>query len=79
MHSALVCVHKCFTLTGGLKSGSANVCEAAPNTWLKQLLDGEKNIYPTAKIDKSLHHLCSMSVKTFLIMHLCTLPRKALQ
>ena len=56
MHTAVACVHKRFTLTGSLKSGSANVCEAAPNTRLKQLLAGEKHIYSKAKIFKSLHH-----------------------
>jgi len=33
----------------------ANVCEAVSNTWLKQLLTVEKNIYAQAKIIKSLH------------------------
>jgi len=38
-------------------------------------LPGKKYIYPKGKIVKSLHHLCSMSVKTFLIMHLYTLQQ----
>ena len=44
---------------------SANVCEAAPNTQLKQLLAGEKYIYPTAKIVKSLHHYVLSQWKRF--------------
>jgi len=44
---------------------SANVCEAAPNTQLKQLLAGEKYICPLAKIVKSLHHYVRSQWKRF--------------
>jgi len=59
--------YKSFALMGRLKTAKceclqsrancqANACEAAPNTRLKQLLAGEKYVYPKAKIVKSLHH-----------------------
>jgi len=46
------------------------------NGW-SSYLPGKKYIYPKGKIVKSLHHLCSMSVKTFLSMHLYTLQQHA--
>jgi len=52
---------------------SANVCEAAPNTQLKQLLAGEK-IYLSSRKNRQIStSLCSKSVKTFLSIYLCTL------
>jgi len=56
MHSALACVHKCFTQMGHLKSAKTNVCETASNTRLKHLLAVEKNICAQAIIIESLHH-----------------------
>jgi len=48
----------------------ANVCEAVLKRQLKHLLAAEKNIYPQAKIVKSLHD-------KFLRNYLCTLHRHA--
>ena len=77
MHSALVCVHKYFTLTGGLKSDKCECLWSSAEHKAEAVTCQEKYIYPTGKIVKSLHHLCCMSVKTSLIMHLCTLQHHA--
>ena len=52
---------------------SANVCEAAPNTHLKQLFAGEKIYWFSSKNRQISTSLCSKSVKTFLSIYLCTL------
>ena len=79
--------YKGFALTGHLKTAKCEclwsnahcqvrmfVKQRQTHSWSSYLL-GKKYIYPKGKIVKSLHHLCSMSVKTFLSMHLYTLQQ----
>ena len=78
MNTAVACVHKCFTLTGGLKSGKCECLWSSDEKTAEAVICRVKvYIYPKGKIVKSLHHLCSMSVKTFLSMHLYTLQQHA--
>ena len=72
MNTAVACVHKCFTLTAVWNLASANVCEAAPNTQLKQLLAGEKSIFILKEKSSNLYIIMfyvSENVSEYIFMH----------
>ena len=77
MHSALVCVHKCFTLTGGLKSGKCECLWSSAEYTAEAVTCQGKICLSHSKNRQISTSLCSKSVKTFLIMHLCTLQQHA--
>jgi len=77
MHSALVCVHKCFTLTGGLKSGKCE-CLWSSAEHTAEAVTRQGKIYLSHSKNRQIStSLCSKSVKTFLTMQLCTLQQHA--
>ena len=63
MHSALACVHQCFTLTGHLKSAKCECLKQRRTHSWSSYLPG-KNIFK-AKIVKSLHHFVLSQWKRF--------------
>jgi len=65
MHSALPCVHKCFTLTGHLKSDKSECLWSSAEHTAEAVACQEKYIYPKAKIVKSLHHYVLSQWKRF--------------
>ena len=77
MHSALVCVHKCFTLAGGLKSGKCK-CLWSSTEHTTEAVTCLGKIYLSHSKNRQIStSLCSKSVNTFLIMHLGTLQQHA--
>ena len=67
MHTAVACVHKCFTLTGGLKSDKSECLWSSAEHTAEAVAWQEKYIYPKAKIVKSLHHYVLSQWKRFWI------------
>ena len=77
MQSALVCVHKYFTLTGGLKSGKCE-CLWSSAEHTAEAVTCQGKIYLSHSKNRQIStSLCSKSVKTFLSMYLCTLQQHA--
>jgi len=67
MHSALACVHKCFTLTGHLKSDKCECLRSSAEHTTEAITCRRKYIYPKAKIFISLHHYVLSQWKCFWI------------
>ena len=65
MHFALVCFHKYFALTGGLKSGKCESLWSSAEHTAEAVTCQGKYIYPTAKIVKSLHNYVRIQWKRF--------------
>jgi len=57
MYSALACIHKCFTLTGHLKSPKSECLWSSVEKTAEPVTCCRKNIYAQAKIVNSLQDM----------------------
>jgi len=73
MHAAVACVHKCFTLAGGLKSDKCECLWRSAEHTAEAATCRGKIYLSSSKNSQISTSLCSKSVKTFLSMYLCTL------
>ena len=63
MHTAVACVHKCFTLTCSLKSGKCECLWSSAEHAAEAVTCRGKNAYAKARIIYYLHHMFSLNEK----------------